>query len=297
MCFSCPAIANEKITLMLDWFPNMDHLPIYVAQQQGFFARHNLDVKIQVPSDTSDPIKLAATGQTDISVGYEPQTLIAVSEGISVLAFGRLMDRPLTCVLFLDNGTIKKPGDLSGKKLGYTVPGLMDLLLDGFAKCNKISDYTKINVGYSIIPSLVSGQVAAIMGPFKNIEHITARHQNVKTAYFELQKFGIPNYDELIFITGPATWQKKSQALRAFRDSVREAVEFIDENASTAFDDYLKSVPDADAKIEKDTFAATVPNLARNQKFEEADWQKFADFALQSGIISKPIKVGKVLIK
>ena len=30
--------ATRRFTLMLDWFPNVDHLPIYVAQQRGFLS-------------------------------------------------------------------------------------------------------------------------------------------------------------------------------------------------------------------------------------------------------------------
>ena len=37
--FGVPSIDAAKLTLILDWFPNVDHLPIYVARQQGFFAQ------------------------------------------------------------------------------------------------------------------------------------------------------------------------------------------------------------------------------------------------------------------
>ena len=42
--------AAQKMTLILDWFPNVDHLPIYVARQQGFLAAEGLDIKIISPS-------------------------------------------------------------------------------------------------------------------------------------------------------------------------------------------------------------------------------------------------------
>ena len=39
-------IEARELTLILDWFPNVDHLPIYVAREQGLFAEENLDIKI-----------------------------------------------------------------------------------------------------------------------------------------------------------------------------------------------------------------------------------------------------------
>ena len=37
-----PAVAQEKLTLMLDWFVNPDHAPIIVADQLGYFSERGL---------------------------------------------------------------------------------------------------------------------------------------------------------------------------------------------------------------------------------------------------------------
>ena len=71
------ALASEKLTLMLDWFPNVDHLPIYVAQQRGYFSDQGLEIKILSPSETADSLKLAASGNVEISISYQPQAIIA----------------------------------------------------------------------------------------------------------------------------------------------------------------------------------------------------------------------------
>ena len=133
-----PVNAAQKLTLMLDWFPNVDHLPIYVARHQGFFAEKGLEINIVSPSETSDALKLAAAGNVDIAVSYEPQTIIAAARGLDITAFGRLIEHPLTTLLFLKGKGIEVPKNLEGKKIGYTVPGLMDVLLEAFAKVNNI---------------------------------------------------------------------------------------------------------------------------------------------------------------
>ena len=33
-----PAIATEKMTVLLDWFVNPDHGPLIIAQEKGYFA-------------------------------------------------------------------------------------------------------------------------------------------------------------------------------------------------------------------------------------------------------------------
>ena len=65
--------AAQKLTLILDWFPNVDHLPIYVGRHQGFFAAEGLEIEIISPSATADALKLAASGTVELAVSYEPR--------------------------------------------------------------------------------------------------------------------------------------------------------------------------------------------------------------------------------
>ena len=296
LCLNNPAVAEEPLTLMLDWFPNVDHLPIYVAQQRGFFEEQGLFVKILNPSDTADALKLAAAGTVDLAVSYEPQTLMAVGQGIDVRVVGRLIGHPLTTLMFLDNSDIAQPGDLNGRAIGYTVPGLMDVLTDAFARVNGITDYKPINVGFSIAPALVKGRVDAVMGPFKTYETVTMAAEGIETRYFELEKWGIPDYDELIFICGPKTLAAKKKRIQAFVMAVSQGIEAIEASPDDALADYFKALPDADRKIETAAFKLTRPYYAASQACDHGSWQAFADFSLKHGLIEHKVDVGGLLV-
>ena len=47
--------AQERITLLLDWFINPDHGPIIIAQEKGYFADAGLEVEVIAPADPADP--------------------------------------------------------------------------------------------------------------------------------------------------------------------------------------------------------------------------------------------------
>jgi putative hydroxymethylpyrimidine transport system substrate-binding protein len=287
--------AEHKFTLMLDWFPNVDHLPIYVARHQGFFADEKIEIKILSPSETSDALKLAAAGNVDIAVSYEPQTIIAAARGLDIVAFGRLIEHPLTTLLFLKGKGIETPQDLEGKKIGYTVPGLMDVLLDAFAKLNGIQQYSSINVGFSIVQSLTAGKVDAVMGPFKTYETVTMAHKGYEVGYFELEKWGIPDYDELIFVTSNKAMKKSQAGLTRFSRVVDRAIDYVRANPEKALELYFKEVPEADRKTETDAFKLTLPYYAHSQKMDVTRWQQFADFAFKYDLIEKPVDVKTVL--
>ena len=291
----CGTMAAERLTLMLDWFPNVDHLPLYVAKQQGYFSEKGLEVKIVSPSETSDALKLAATNKVDLAISYQPQAIIAAARGLDIVVVGRLIEHPLTTLLFLEGHGIDTPADLEGKKIGYTVPGLMDVLLAAFARLNGIENYQAINVGFNIVASLTAGKVDAVMGPFKTYETVTMRSKGLEAGYFELEKHGIPDYDELLFVCGPVSRKDKAEAITGFREAVARAIAFMRAHPEQALADYFQQVPEADRQVETQAFQLTLPYFAHTQQHDLQRWQTFADFALEYGLIEKPVDVTKIL--
>lgn len=295
LILAVPAAAAERLTLMLDWFPNVDHLPIYLAREKGHFKAQGLDVEIITPSETSDALKLAASGQVDLAVSYQPQTIIAADQGLEVRAVAPLVVHPLTTLLYLDE-SIKTPADLSGKKIGYTVPGLMDVLLEAFADINGIRNYTPVNVGFTILPALVSKKVDAVMGPFKTYETVGMKQHGYTARYFELEHHGIPDYQELIFVAGADTLKKKEAAVRGFVTALSTALNDLGKNPADALATYLSAVPEADTEIETQAFDLTRPYFARpGDGHDPKRWQDFADFALEYGLIQSRVDAARLI--
>lgn len=290
-----PLCAAGKVTVMLDWFPNIDHLPIYVAQQEGLFAAEGIEVEILTPSSTTDALKLAASGNVDIAVSYEPQVIIGASAGLQIRVVGRLVEHPLSVLLFLEGKGIERPADLEGKKIGYTVPGMMDVLAEAFAKINGIKTYEPINVGFAIVQSLVAGKVDAIMGPYKNYEVVELEEKGYRAGYFELNEWGIPDYDELVFISGERTAKARTEALRGFARAIDRAVWQVRKAPEKALASYFAAVPEAPRDMETKAFEITRPLYARSQTCDREKWQAFSDFALRYGLIEKKVDVTAVL--
>ena len=285
---SAPAMGTEPLKLMLDWFPNVDHLPIYLARESGYFKDQGLSVEIIAPSETSDGLKLAAAGQVDLAVSYQPQTIIAADQGLDLKAVAPLVAHPLTTLLFLDK-SIKTPADLSGKTIGYTVPGLMDVMLQAFADLNGIKDYTPVNVGFTILPALVSGKVDAVMGPFKTYETVAMKLEGYTAGFFELENNGIPDYEELIFVAGSKTLDEKEAAIHKFVKAIHLAMAKLETDPTSALKAYLGAVPEADVDVETAAFELTRPYFAGQNGHDAAKWQAFADFALKYGLIKNHV--------
>ena len=294
LALAAPARA-DKLTLMLDWFPNVDHLPIYLAREKGYFQDAGLEVEILSPSETTDGLKLAAAGRVDLAVSYQPQATIAASRGLPLKVVGRLVAHPLTTLLFLRSSGIQTPSDLAGRRIGYTVPGVMDVLLAAFAKVNGIGEYQPVNVGFAIVQSLTAGQVDAVMGPFKTYETVEMAHRGLATGYFELERYGLPDYDELVFVCGENVLVNRRAEVGAFVAAVARAIGEARQAPEAALDSYMKAVPEADRRTEAEALALTLPYFADHQQLEAARWQRFADFAKAHGLIEGTVDVATLL--
>ena len=217
-----PVFAAEKMTLLLDWFVNPDHAPIIVAREKGFFADQGLQVEVIAPADPSDPPKLIAAGKGDLAISYQPQIHLQVAEGLPLIRVGTLVSTPLNCLLVLKDGPIKKISDLKGKKVGFSVAGVEEALLTAILGKHglKMSDIELVNVNWSLSPSLMSKQVDAVLGAYRNFELNQMEIEKVPGRCFYVEEEGVPTYDELIYIANTKLMDKGDNLFKGFAKSI-----------------------------------------------------------------------------
>src|SRR3990167_1580692 len=193
----------KKVTVVLDWFPNPDHAPLVIAQQQGFFKEQGLEVTLIGPSEPTDPSKWVAAGKADIGLVYQPSFIEAVDRGLPLIRIGTLIDKPLNCLVVLKESGIKTLADLKGKTIGISMGGFSDITLKSLLAKQHLTenDIHLVNVKYNLSQALLAHQVDAITGVMRNYEvpELEAKGFNIVT--FLPEDNGIPNYSELIFVT------------------------------------------------------------------------------------------------
>ncbi len=212
------AAGHRKVTVWLDWYPNTDHAGIYVAQAKGYYAAAGLDVNVQVPAGAADAVKLVAHGTGDIAISYEPTVLLSSQEGIPVVAVGAIVQKPLNALVALRSTGISRPRQLEGHTVGmagepsdYT--NLQAVVQDDGGIYGKVH---AVNVGYNLLPALLSHRVDAVIGVYWTWEALQATAAGKPVNVMRLESYGVPTYDELVFITGKTQIAGESDTIRAF---------------------------------------------------------------------------------
>ena len=288
MLLSSTAFADkEKVSLLLDWFVNPDHAAIIIAQQKGFFEKNNLEVEILEPADPTMPPKLVAAKKADLAVDFQPQLQMQVSEGLPLVRIATLVNSPLNSLVVLQNSGINKIEDLKGKKIGYSVSGFETALLDSMLKSANLSekDVELINVNFSLSPSLMSKQVDAVIGAFRNFELNQLKLEKQEGIAFLPENYGVPKYDELIVVANKDTISQVKY--KNFVKSLQEATNYLKENPEKSWEAFISYKPkELDNELNRLAWADTMPYLAANPAtFDKVVYEQMADFMKQNKLI------------
>jgi putative hydroxymethylpyrimidine transport system substrate-binding protein len=290
--------ANDKITLLLDWFINPDHGPIIIAKQKGIFEDAGLEVKIIPPANPADPPKLVAAGKADIAISYQPQLHMQIHEGLPLTRIGTLVATPLNCLLVLENGPIKKLSDLKGKKIGYSISGMEQALLSAILKKANVSksDVEYINVNWSLSPSLMSKQVDAVIGAYRNFELNQMKIEGVKGKCFYIEEEGVPPYDELIFIINNKNIDKNM--LTKFLDSIEKATQYIINHPTESWGIFSNYSKELNNELNEMAWFDTIPRFAlRPAALDKRRYNRFEEFLYEEGLIDNKYSFEKMAIE
>ena len=292
-----PVFAADKMTLLLDWFVNPDHAPIIVAREKGFFADQGLQVEVIAPADPSDPPKLIAAGKGDLAISYQPQIHLQVAEGLPLIRVGTLVSTPLNCLLVLKDGPIKKISDLKGKKVGFSVAGVEEALLTAILGKHglKMSDIELVNVNWSLSPSLMSKQVDAVLGAYRNFELNQMEIEKVPGRCFYVEEEGVPTYDELIYIANTKLMDKDK--VRRFLRATELATQYIVNHPEESWKVFSSTSKELRDQLNEMAWSDTLPRLAlRPEALDQGRYARFEKFLSDAKLVRGIRPVSKLAV-
>lgn len=281
-----PLYAADKLTVLLDWFVNPDHAPLIVAKEKGYFSAAGLDVELVAPADPNMPPKLVAAGKADLAVSYQPQLHMQVSEGLPLVRIATLVATPLSSLVVLKDGPIKSIADLKGRKIGYSVGGFEEALLSSMLANSgvKMSDVELINVNFSLSPSIISGQVDAVIGAFRNFELNQMDIIKKPGLAFYPEEQGVPTYDELILVANKASLNDKR--FGPFLDALEKGTQFLVNHPDESWNLFIGAYKDLDDELNKRAWRDTLRRFSlRPGALDGVRYKRFAEFLKSQDLI------------
>jgi putative hydroxymethylpyrimidine transport system substrate-binding protein len=286
-------VATEPMRLMLDYFPNADHAGIYAAQDSGAFRKAGIDLEVQTPSDPSAPLKLLAAGRVDLAISYEPELLLARDQGQDLVAVGALVQTPLTSIVSIGKRAISSPEGLRGKTVGTAgIPyqsAYLKAILDE-AGVDR-SSVREVNVGFNLVPAMLSGRVDATLGAFWNYEAIQLRLQRKRPKVIRMETAGVPTYNELVVVARRSDVREDGKRIRRFMRALTQGMEAIRKDPAAGVDPLLAANKDLDRRLQTESVEATLDAFfpADSSKpfgwMDGAAWGRYAAWMRSNGLL------------
>jgi NitT/TauT family transport system substrate-binding protein len=147
IAMSAPALAADKVVLMLNWYLYGEHAPFFYGLQKGLYSAEGIDLEIQ--EGRGSGITTQAVAAKTATFGYVdvPTMMRAAIKGAPVTAVGVLLQKSPMSVMGFADRNIRKPEDIKGKIVAMTPGGSNEQIWPLFLKKTglKESDFQTVS--------------------------------------------------------------------------------------------------------------------------------------------------------
>lgn len=289
---------EQKISVILDWFPNTNHTGLYVAQDQGFFAEEGIEAEILNPGETG-AAQLIGAGKGDFGISYQEEVTTARSQGIPIVAIAAIIQHNTSGFASPVDRNIKTPADFENMTYGgWGSPAetaiLKALMAKNQANFDKIN---LVNIGSADFFTSIERNIdfSFIYYGWTGIE---AELKNVDLNFIKLRD----EHDSLDFytpviITSEKMISENPDLVKNFVKAVSKGYSLAIDNPNEAARILLAKVPELDEELVTasqiylaEEYQSDAPRWGE-MKLEV--WKKYSEFMYENGLIDKNIEVEK----
>lgn len=270
---------NTDATVLLDFQPNAVHSGIYTAVSRGYDTALGVTLRVRVPTDSTDAVKLLASRTADFAVLDIHDLAIARERGRDLVGVMALVQTPLAAILA--SPSIRTPRELEGRRVGVTGLASDDAVLRSIVK-GAGGDPSKVKsttIGFDAVRSVLTGRVAAATG-FWNVEGVALRARRPEIREFRVEDFGAPAYPELVLAVTRETLQDRASLVRATVAALARGYEEVLSDPANGVSALVQAVEGLDrGQVRRELDAVAPAFTAGARGFGELDRDRLEEWA------------------
>ncbi len=223
--------ATDSISMATQ--PWLGYGPWYIAQDKGYFADQDLDVKITSFNDDAQMTAAIGSGEVDVLNEATHSALREIENGTDGYVT-LVLDTSMTADAILAGNGIDSVKDLKGKKIAFEEGSVSNLLLDHALSENgmSIDDITAVPMAPSdAAVALQAKRVDAAVTYEPYITDTAGKDDSVKTLYTADAQPGL--ISDTLFVSKKAM-EEKPEAIQKLINAWGPAIDYYNENTEDA---------------------------------------------------------------
>ena len=240
-----------KVTFMLSWAPDTNHIGVYVAKNKGYFKQAGLDVDIVAVAQAGAE-QAVNNGMADFALSNLTNVGIYTLKGAKIKQVMQVQQKPsaIWCSL-ASNKDIKSPKDFDGKTFATFGSNESDAVIRRMIQTDGgKGTFDKVTVGTSTFQTL-SSKKADFGGFYATWEGVQADMYGPKLNCFTEPDYGVPgNADTIGVITSDKTISSNPGLVKKFVQATKKGYEYASSHPDDAAAILVKEAPDANLKLD-----------------------------------------------
>lgn len=283
-----PAEGTEQAPLRVGLLRIDDSFPFYVAEKEGLFAKHQVNVELKNFSSGRDQATALQGGELDVLMTDPVVAGLSIKGGsdirIVAMALGAVPEEGRFLIVSAPDSDITTPEQLAGKKLAISNNTMMDYLVEQYENHFGLDkeSITTVNMPDLMLrtTTLLEGkEIDAAILPDPLAAYAIAEGANV---VIDDTKLG-ENFSQSVVAVSKDKIDNKREQVAAMLDAYNEAIELIHTNPENyqSFALECANVPE--------TLAETypTPTFTANSIPSEADIAQVNKWLVERGLITE----------
>jgi ABC-type nitrate/sulfonate/bicarbonate transport system substrate-binding protein len=241
----------KKVTFMLSWAPDTNHIGIYIAKNKGYFKDAGIDVDIVAVAQAGAE-QAVNSGVADFALSNLTNVGTYTLKGAKIKQVLQVQQKPsaIWCSL-ASNTSISSPKDFDGKTFATFGSNESDAVVRRMIQTDGgTGQFDKVTVGTSTFKTMESGK-ADFGGFYATWEGVQAEMYGPKLNCFTEPDYGVPgNADAIGVIASDKIIRNDPDLVGKFTQATQKGYEYAYANPDKAAQILVDEAPDANLKVD-----------------------------------------------
>lgn len=294
----------QKLTIALDWTPNINHIGFFVAKNKGFYAQADLEIELLDPSQDNyktTPAKKVELGQADFAL-CPTESIISYRTKLNsfpLIAIAAVLQSDLSAIVVKKESGINSPKDLDGKiyssyKARYEDGIVREMIKNDGGEGNLEIIYPdKLGIWNTLLE-----QKAHATWIFLNWEGVEVEKTQHEFNYFKLKDYGIPYSYSPVIATNENLIDDNLQAYQDFLKATKKGFLSCIENPTEAIQILKNELPEKDKTIDLNSALEITSRHFGNTDnwgiIKKENLQDFLDWIKETGLENADISITEI---
>jgi putative hydroxymethylpyrimidine transport system substrate-binding protein len=202
----------------------------------------------------------------------------------------------------LGSKNVRSPSDLRGKTVGTAGIPYQSAYLKTIEQRAGVSpgSVKEVDVGFNLVPAMLSGKADATLGAFWNIEGIQLARSGKHPSIIRMDQAGVPTYNELVLVARQSDVTPKANLIRRFLRALGQGYDFARHDPAAATSELVDANPDLNEATSLAQVKASLPVFfpPKGKPFGFADpasWQRYGQWMFGNHLLKRPPNAGDAL--